>query len=63
MLMDLVAAAGQPRRSLVPVPAQPRVHTLAAHSVPVGHLGHRNPGRDFQQRPGISARTRSAPTT
>ena len=51
MGMDLVAAVRQARRPLAPVAAQPGMHALAAHPVPFGDLGHRNPGHDFQHGP------------
>ena len=51
MGMDLMAAVFQARRPLVPVPAQPGMHALTAHPVPIGDLGHRNPGQHFQHGP------------
>jgi hypothetical protein len=48
MIMDLVAPVLQPRDAILPVAQQPRVHALAADSIPFGDLGHRNPGADFQ---------------
>ena len=51
MGMHLMAAIRQARRALDPVADQPGMHALAAHPVPIGHLGHRNPGQHFQHRP------------
>jgi len=51
MLMDLVTAVRQAGRSLIAVPAQPRVHALPAHSVTLGDFGHRDPGFDFEDGP------------
>ncbi len=48
MVMDLVAAVLQPRDAFLPVVHQPRMHALAADSIPFGDLGHRNPDADFQ---------------
>jgi len=51
MSMDLVAAVFQARRSFVPVAHQPGMHALTAYPVPIGDLGHRNPGQHFQHGP------------
>jgi len=48
MVMDLVAAVLQPRDAFLPVTHQPRMHALAADSIPFGDLGHRNTDPDFQ---------------
>jgi hypothetical protein len=46
--MDLVATVLQPGNAFLPVAQQPRVHALAADSLPFGDLGHRNAGADLQ---------------
>ena len=51
MVMDLVAAVLQPRDAFLPVAQQPRVHALAADSIPFGDLGHRNTDAHFQHGP------------
>src|SRR6202035_2602934 len=45
MMINPVTAVCQPRRPLVAVTAQPRMHALTADPVTASHLGHRNPGR------------------
>ncbi len=51
MLMDPVAAVLQPGDAFLPVTPKPRVHTLAAHPIPLGDPGHRNPSTGLQHGP------------
>jgi hypothetical protein len=51
MVMNPMATVLQLRDALPPVAHQPRVHALAANSIPFGDLGHRNTSADFQHGP------------
>jgi len=48
MATDLVAVVLQARDAFLPVAEHPRVHRLAADSIPFGDLGHRNTAAHFQ---------------